>query len=73
MKISDTTIYLTDNGRAYCGSHLGATARSTGRDISGQPIIPVTPDVMAENLAMGNPPIQCETCGQQASHERRGS
>ena len=32
------TIYLVDNGAAYCEAHLGATAKATGRDISGQEI-----------------------------------
>lgn len=46
MQISDTAIYLTDNGAAYCGAHLGATARATGRDISGQPIMEVTQEML---------------------------
>jgi hypothetical protein len=37
-KISDQAIYLADNGAAYCGAHLGVTARMTGRDLSGQAI-----------------------------------
>jgi hypothetical protein len=37
-----STIYITDNGRLLCHEHLGVTARLTGRDLSGQPIEPVT-------------------------------
>lgn len=68
MKINDATVYLTDNGAAYCGAHLGATARSTGRDISGQPIMPVTPDVLreAQTILPGYVP-KCETCGKEPS------
>ena len=57
-------IYLTDNGAAYCGEHLGVTAQFTGRDISGQKIHRVTADDAAfwriHNQA-GNPPM-CEQC-----------
>lgn len=35
-------IYLTDNGRALCGQHLGFSAALTGRDISGQEIYRLT-------------------------------
>ena len=52
----DTVVlWICDNGATYCRDHLGETARTTGRDISGQEIEPiiVTPD---------NPLIGCETC-----------
>ena len=61
------TIYLCDNGAAYCGAHLGASARFTGRDISGQPIYPVRPEDVRENDALGYPAIRCEQCGKTAS------
>ncbi len=63
MKISSETVYLTDNGAAYCGAHLGYTARTTGRDLSGQKILPLTPELAAE--AGGD--IACEKCGKKAS------
>ena len=66
MRVNDSTIYLTDNGAAYCGAHLGQTARTTGRDISGQPIEPVTPELAKEALAMGWE-VACESCGKKAS------
>jgi hypothetical protein len=57
----DTTIYLCDNGAAYCGEHLGATAKATGRDISGQPIMAITPDMGVT--------VTCEQpkCGRRSS------
>lgn len=61
-------IYLTDNGRALCGEHLGASARFTGRDISGQEIYRVTP---ADVREWG--PVCCETCGRAASALHRGA
>ena len=59
------TVFLTDNGRALCGEHLGATARLTGRDLSGQPILPVTGPALAECRAEGFLPC-CEACGKEA-------
>jgi hypothetical protein len=37
------SIYLCDGGRALCGEHLGHTAKTTGRDLSGQQIMRVDP------------------------------
>jgi len=61
-KTNPDTIYITDNGAAYCGEHLGASARYTGRDISGQPIYAMTP---ADVREIG--PVACECCGKTAS------
>lgn len=66
MTITDSTIYLTDNGAALCGAHLGSTARHTGRDLSGQPIEAVTPEVVREAESIGWA-ICCETCGRRPS------
>lgn len=66
MRIHDNMLYLTDNGAALCGEHLGASARYTGCDISGQPIESVTPEVAREAQAMGWT-IECECCGKKAS------
>lgn len=66
MKVSDQVIYLTDNGAAYCGAHLGITARMTGLDLSGQPIMPVTPEAVAEAQSMGWE-VCCEQCGKKPS------
>ena len=67
MRISEQMVYLTDNGAAYCGAHLGACAKATGRDISGQEIMPITPDVIAESDRSGYPVPSCEECGHKAS------
>lgn len=66
MRISDAMVYLVDNGAAYCGAHLGVSARTTGRDISGQEIMPVTPDVAKEAKRDGWE-VACEKCGRKAS------
>ena len=65
MKIQSEAIYLGDNGRAYCGEHLGMTAKHTGRDISGQPIYKVKPE---DVLQVGDV-IVCEvpSCGRKPS------
>lgn len=57
-------LYLGDNGRCLCGEHLGATARHTGRDLSGQPVMEVTPPVAKDAKDMGVT-LQCEKprCG----------
>lgn len=60
-----TTIFLADNGAAYCGRHLGVSARLTGPDLSGQPILAVTSAVLAEARTEGWTP-KCEQCGQRA-------
>jgi 4-hydroxy-3-methylbut-2-en-1-yl diphosphate synthase IspG/GcpE len=62
-------VYHTDNGAVLCGEHLGATAKSSGRDLSGQPIEEVTPDLLAEARATpdGAEWIRCERCGRRPS------
>lgn len=61
MTIRDDVIYLGDNGRAYCGAHLGMTAKATGRDLSGQEIFPITQTVMDQEPSSKH--IACEHCG----------
>ena len=53
------TIYLGDNGRALCGDHLGMSAKYTGRDLSGQTIMAVTPAIAAMPESEG---LCCEHC-----------
>ena len=62
-----STIYLTDNGRALCGDHLGSSARFTGHDISGQPILPLSPEDVRYSVEAEGWHPSCETCGQKAS------
>lgn len=67
MHISDSTIYITDGGAFLCGEHLGSTAKHTGRDISGQPIEPVTSELAHACWSIyGYLPV-CEQCGKRAS------
>lgn len=68
MQISETAVYLTDNGRMLCGKHLGYTARTTGHDISGLDIIELTPALVRAGRADGLRIPKCETCGLSASH-----
>lgn len=56
-------LFLTDNGCCLCGQHLGSSARFTGRDISGQPIVELTPEIIAAEGGGWTP--ACETCGHQ--------
>ena len=65
MRINERTIYLGDNGRALCGQHLGYMAKHTGCDLSGDPVIPVTVDLLAEARVLGIS-ITCENCGKIA-------
>lgn len=68
MKVKPDALYLGDNGRCCCGEHLGTTARLTGRDLSGQPIEEITPDMLPECAALGFTP-KCEEprCGKAVS------
>ena len=59
--LREDELYFGDNGRVFCGAHAGASARYTGRDISGQRVERVTekdrrewPEDLGE--------IECETC-----------
>ncbi len=64
----EDALYITDNGATLCGAHLGASAKYTGRDISGQPILEVTPDVVQEARQMGETGcLRCEHCGKRPS------
>jgi hypothetical protein len=60
--LSRTALYLCDNGACYCGAHAGATARFTGRDLSGQPVERIDAETVC---AAGYDPrvFACEKCG----------
>ena len=68
----DATLYLGDNGACYYGAHLGATARYTGRDLSGQAVVPVRPRDAAAALAAYNFIPACERCGREAPLDAEG-
>ena len=65
---SSLALYLCDNGRCLCGDHLGASAKYTGRDISGQSIHKISPSDVREADAMGVS-LVCEEprCGRAPS------
>lgn len=64
-ELLDDALYLTDNGRVVCGADAGASARFTGRDISGQRVQRVTTKDDAYWLAELGSHISCEQCGKQ--------
>lgn len=65
--LDDDALYMMDNGRVLCGRHCGASARYTGRDISGQQVVRLTPaDIRASIRDYGWEPV-CERCGKAAS------
>lgn len=66
-KLKPDSIYLGDNGRAFCGEHAGASATYTGRDLSGQPVMEITPDMLRDEPDAAR--IQCEQprCGKRPS------
>jgi hypothetical protein len=62
FKLVEGAHYFCDNGACYCSAHLGYSAKTTGRDISGQKIHRVTKAEMAEleTILRGRP--ACESC-----------
>ena len=60
--VKPDALYFVDNGACYCGAHLGASARYTGRDISGQRIQRAT-RVAAALFAAAGLRLACEACG----------
>jgi hypothetical protein len=61
FKADPNALYFCDNDAALCGEHLGHSAKTTGRDISGQRIEKVDA-VMA--TAFG---VRCEMCGKKVA------
>jgi hypothetical protein len=59
--VKDSALYFTDNGRVLCGAHLGASARMSYRDISGQRIRRVTERDREYGRTLDYA-IRCETC-----------
>lgn len=55
-------LYLCDNGAALCHDHLGITARTTGRDISGQRIYRLSAREIEELQRQTDGRFGCETC-----------
>lgn len=61
LSATSAVLYFTDNGRVLCGQHLGASARLTGRDLSGQRITRTTREDAEDFRAMGLT-LACEVC-----------
>ena len=62
-KKTEEALYSTDNGRILCTAHLGRSAATTGRDISGQEIYLLTAADLATLAQMlGDLPVGCESC-----------
>ena len=55
-KLKETALYLGDNGRVFCGTLrcAGQSSYFTGRDISGQRVMELSPEDAAG--------FACETC-----------
>jgi len=68
------TLYLGDNGRLTCADFrcAGATAHSSRmtHDLSGQPMLRLTPEMvrtMLRDLAPHGLAVACERCGAEAT------
>ena len=59
--LRDEALYVGDNGALFCGKDAGASARFTGRDISGQRVERVTLK-MAERSGLPVAMWRCESC-----------
>lgn len=58
----DDALYSGDGGRLFCGRHAGASARYSGRDLSGQRVHRYSDrDRQDFELEIGRAP-ECETC-----------
>ena len=54
------TIYSADNGRLICLHCAGASAKFTGRDLSGMKVVPMTQNDNAEWLNLFGEAMTCE-------------
>lgn len=60
--VTDSALYLTDNGRVLCGRHCGTAAAYTGMDISGEPIEMISLCHEREWRKLTGTEIRCEEC-----------
>lgn len=68
--LKDDALYLGDNGRCFCGKHAGASARYTGRDLSGQKVLRIT-KAFCDGYVNEKDVPKCETCSAQAGRAVR--
>lgn len=59
-KLKAGVIYSADNGQRICLHCAGASAKYTGRDISGQRVHRMTKSDAYEWLSMMEEPLSCE-------------
>jgi len=65
--LDPNALYWGDNGRCFCGECAGASAKYTGRDLSGQPVERITPE-MAQSFALELSFVpKCESCDKEAA------
>lgn len=68
--LKDDVLYFGDNGRCFCGKHAGASARYSGRTISGHRVHRVNDRDREEwRREVGYLPA-CETCRSDAQTQR---
>jgi hypothetical protein len=67
-KLAERNLYLGDNGRCFCGTQrcAGMTAFYSGRDLSGQKVMPLTGVMVAAN-GFDATSFACESCGKGLS------
>jgi len=66
MILTNNTLYICDNGRVLHGKCCGTTAQTTGADLSGAKVYPLTgaeleewqKDFLSDGLTLA-----CESCG----------
>lgn len=66
----DDALYQGDNGRLLCGRCSGASARYTGRDLSGHRVHRLTAEDLDTWLLSVETPPSCEHC--RRTLDRRG-
>jgi hypothetical protein len=65
-------VYSGDNGRLFCADHAGATAKASGRDLSGQRVFALTTEEMAYLRRETGEGVLCETCRTRPRGEDHG-
>lgn len=61
--VERSALYVCDDGAILCGAHLGWTAETTGRDISGQRVVKMGDSFVREFTEIVKSAPRCERCG----------